>query len=495
LKKYGCELLYHGEGFSPKSQTQPLHYMGSHVTRIVSWFESYLSSRKIRVVIDGHSSNWQQIHAGVPQGSILGPLLFLIYINDIVKDIECHISLYADDTSLYIDYNATDKQEKLDALNRDLNRLNNWSKEWFMNFNPQKTQYIRFHGKYRIPGDPNICLNRTRLEEAQSHCHLGLILTSDLDFTKHIDHLITKCSKWIGLMWKLQRKYPRHCIENIYTAYIRPVIEYGHIIFDNISETNSQRLEAIQRKAAIACTGAYINTSHARLLAELGWPSLKQRREGAKLTTMFKMVNGLSPRYLQDLLPAQRDPEYQYQLRNTPDITQPKTRLQSFRKSFIPDTIYQWNHLQPDIRNAPSLYTFKKKLKSRMGIPKIKVYSMGCGSGSIHLARIRMNMSGLNLHLFDCNIVQSKNCSCSALATEDVDHFFWICPRYVTHRQTMILDLHTIITDLLPLPTTKIERINITRIIVNGDINRTTYENISIFHIVEKYITNTKRFM
>jgi hypothetical protein len=106
-----------------------------------------------------------------------------------------------------------------------------------------------------------------------------------------------------------------------------------------------------------------------------------------------------------------------------------------------------------------------------------------------------MNMSGLHLHLFDCNIVQSKNCSCSVLATAYVDHFFWICPRYVTHRQTMIFDLHTIIPYLLPLPTTKVELINITRIIVNGDVNRTTYENISIFHIVEKYATNTQRYM
>ena len=181
----------------------------------MSWFRSYLSNRRVRVVTEGHSSKWLRTYAGVPQGSILGPLVFLIYINDIVTDTECHIFLYADDNSL--DYNITDKKEKVAALNRDLNRLNTWSNDWFMLFNPQKTKCITFHGKHRVPADTSIYLNHIRLEEVQSHHHLDLIFTPNLDFSLHIDHLVNKSSKWIGLMWTLQPKYLRHCSENIYS--------------------------------------------------------------------------------------------------------------------------------------------------------------------------------------------------------------------------------------------------------------------------------------
>ena len=288
---------------------------------------------------------------------------------------------------------------------------------------------------------------------------------------------------------------PPPCSENIYTAYIRPLIEYGHTIYDNTNDTNSKRLESVQRKAAIACTGAYINTSHDRLLAELGWLSLKQRREDAKLVNMFKMVKGLSPAYLQAILPETRDMGNRYALRNTVDIIQPKTRLQSFKKSFLPDGICLWNNLQIDTRNAPSLHSFKQKLKSRRALAKRREYSMGCGVSSIHLARIRMNMSGLNQHLYNCNIVLYKNCLCNVHVTEDVDHFFWTCPRYESHRQTMIFDLSTIIPNQMPISITKSGRKHITSVIINGDTSISVNENLSIFHIVERYVNNTKRFM
>ena len=120
---------------------------------------------------------------------------------------------------------------------------------------------------------------------------------------------------------------------------------------------------------------------------------------------------------------------------------------------------------------------------------------MGCGVSSIHLARIRMNISGLNQHLYNCNIVLYKNCLCNVNATEDVDHFFWICPRYESHRQTMVFDLNTIVPNQMPISITKSGRKYITSVIVNGDTSISVNENLSIFHIVERYINNKEIYV
>jgi len=113
--------------------------------KLFDWFESYLSDRFQKVVIKGQLSNFIKILAGVPQGSILGPLLFLIYIDDIINDIESNILLFADDTSIL--ETISNPKLSFDKLNRDLTRLNLWSNQWLVTFNPTKTEYILYFQK------------------------------------------------------------------------------------------------------------------------------------------------------------------------------------------------------------------------------------------------------------------------------------------------------------------------------------------------------------
>jgi len=458
-------------------------------TNLVSWFQSYLSDRKIKVVLDGQSSDLHNISAGVPQGSILGPLLFLVYINDITTNIEANISLYADDTCLYVEICEEDHAEKEDMLNRDLERLNKWSEKWYMHFNPLKTSYMKFSNRQETNYDLNIILNNTLLSAVDEHKHLGLILTPKLDFGPHIDHIVKKCSKWIGLIWKLQRKFPRHSLENIFTSYIRPVIEYCHILYDNISDHNAKRLESIQRKAAVACTGAYVNTSHNRLLQELGWPLLSDRRKYAKLVMIFKLVNNLAPGYLTSLLPQTRQQASTHPSRNPNNIIIPLTRLQSYKKSFIPSAIALWNSLSEDIKILPTLPAFKRRIKPSTS--KCKAFSMGCGTGSINLTRMRLNMSGLNNHLYTVGIKETSMCLCINNQIEDPNHFLCVCPHYIVPRTVMLEELmqSNAITNM---DATADEAL--TNILLNGINSNTDMQNRSIFIIVEKYIISSGRF-
>ena len=149
-------------------------------------FKSYLSNRKQIVVVDGVKSHTEVINAGIPQGSRLGPLLFIIYINDIVKDLESDIFIFADDTTLSCSHkNATKTSE---ILNRDLNRISIWSKKWKVTFQPSKTKFILF-SQNKVDLVPPLTFDDKVIKQVNSHKHLGFYLTYNLDWSEQLNYL------------------------------------------------------------------------------------------------------------------------------------------------------------------------------------------------------------------------------------------------------------------------------------------------------------------
>jgi hypothetical protein len=157
---------------------------------LLNWFTSYLSDRKQRVVYANYSSNWSSINVGVPQGSILGPLLFLININYIVNDVNSSIRLFADDTSLYIIV-----ENPIDAakhLNDDLQKNHEWSKAWLVTFNPSKTESMIFSRKIKQVNHPPIQMNGIPIKRVQSHTHLGVTLSENVKWDTHLSIILRK---------------------------------------------------------------------------------------------------------------------------------------------------------------------------------------------------------------------------------------------------------------------------------------------------------------
>ena len=137
---------------------------------LLDWFQSYLSDRKQRVVLHGGSSDWVTITAGFPQGSILGPLLFLVYINDIVNEINSVIRLFSDDTSLYII--ADSPEEASNTLNQDLEKISARADKWRVSFNPKKTESIISSSNINKPAHPPVIMNNQVRAEVDHHKHL-----------------------------------------------------------------------------------------------------------------------------------------------------------------------------------------------------------------------------------------------------------------------------------------------------------------------------------
>jgi hypothetical protein len=142
--------------------------------KLLQWIEDYLANREIRVVINGQCASWAKTNAGVPQGSILGPLLFLVFINDVVDDIESDINLFADDTSLM---NIIDQMiDSYTTLNADLVKLAAWASRWLVTYNATKTVSVHISTKREREIHPDLFLNGIRITEVESHRHLGVDL-------------------------------------------------------------------------------------------------------------------------------------------------------------------------------------------------------------------------------------------------------------------------------------------------------------------------------
>ena len=159
-------------------------------SQITNFIKSYLSNRSQFVSLNNKTSSKKIVKSGVPQGSILGPLLFLIYINDIVNEVGSNIRLFADDTSLYL---IVDKPETAaNLMNADLNKIHEWSKQWLVNFNPSKTEELIISRKTVPPAHPPLYMDNTQIKNVDNHKHLGLILNKSCSWHVHIEEISSK---------------------------------------------------------------------------------------------------------------------------------------------------------------------------------------------------------------------------------------------------------------------------------------------------------------
>ena len=233
--------------------------------------KDFLSNRKQRVVLNGQCSSWMDVQAGVPQGSIVGPLLLLIYINDLSDNLVSNPKLFADDTSLFS--KVTYPNVTANQINNDLHNISTWAYQWKMNFNSDTSKQaheVLFSRKVKVTAHPQLVFNNNPAHETTTEKHLGIFLDFKLNFQEHFEDMLNKINKTIGLLRKLQNTLPRSSLLAIYKSFIRPHLDYGDIIYDQAYNVSfQQKIESIQYNAAVAITGAIRGTSKEKLFEEL----------------------------------------------------------------------------------------------------------------------------------------------------------------------------------------------------------------------------------
>jgi len=402
---------------------------------LLSFLKHYLTNRYQKVVVEGQSSEPGLIKAGVPQGSVLGPLLFLIYINDLPDNLVTNIKLFADDTSLYIE--VEDPEQSAEIMNSDLQTIKSWADQWLVNFSASKTKLMTC--SFRNTNHPNIMFDNVLLTETKSNKHLGLTLCSNLNWSEHIRSILNSVSPMADVLKKLKYNLDRDSLEKIYFSFIRPKLEYGCHIWDNCFNIDANLLEDFQWNMARIVTGARRGTSHDLINKELNWPSLADRRKGTKLKNFIKIINKDAPEYLQSLIPHKIG-DIRPQSRHSADFYPVKARTETFKNSFIPSAIKLYNSLDVNNRNLAYCSSFMKNTKSQL------LY-YGSRVNNIKHCQLRMQCSKLNYHLFLLHVRASFECPCGHNC-EDVNHYLLHCPLYFQSRNVMIGEISQLGIDI-----------------------------------------------
>jgi hypothetical protein len=453
--------------------------------RLLSWLKSYLTDRQQRVTINGAKSPWGKILAGVPQGSVLGPLLFLIFINDITHIIRrCKIRLFADDTCLFVE--VDEPAEAAAILNENLQKIQEWANKWLVSFSPPKTKEMLITNK--APHDhPPLMLNNEQITRVKHHKHLGVYLSDNLSWKKHAEETASKANRCLGILRPLKFILDRASLETLYKSFIRPVLEYADIVWDapDAHRHGLDILERVQTEAARIVTGATARCSTEQLYKEVGWEKLSLRRRLHRSTMMYKIMTGLAPESLLQKIPNRVEARTRYRLRNRGDLQVPFTRLVTYTQSFFPTAVRLWNEFTDAIRNSPSVASFKHNYLKVTPRPSTNplVYR-GERRTAVYHSRMRIGCSGLNADLCrELHVLDSAACTCPSGEDETAVHYLLHCEKYRPERLTMMLGL------------TQLDHLNPSQdLLLNGDRSKSLDHNNQVFKLVHNFIRTSKRF-
>ena len=207
---------------------------------------NFFHGRNQRVVIDGETSSPAEVTSGVPQGTVLGPTLFLIYINDIAENINSNIRLFADDCVVY---RQIDSPQDHAILQEDLNNLFDWSNTWQMKFNVDKCVVMNI-GNLKIKSKHEYKMNNQILDTVKHHPYLGVELTDNMKYNNHINTITSKASRVLGFVKRNLKHCPRTVKERAYQTLVRPKLEYSSPIWNPQQKTQIKQIEQVQRNAA-----------------------------------------------------------------------------------------------------------------------------------------------------------------------------------------------------------------------------------------------------
>ncbi|XP_072051476.1 uncharacterized protein [Amphiura filiformis] len=322
----------------------------------LEWIKNFLQDRTQQVMIDGQRSSEAKVTSGVPQGSVLGPLLFLIYINDLPDSISSSTPrLFADDCVLY--RQITSAQDCV-SLQKDLDSLQEWERLWLMEFHPSKCQVVRITNK-RKPIIGSYIIHNHTLEEVTSAKYLGVHIDSKLSFNTHVDTVVKKANSTNAFLCRNFRQCSRKIKKSTFTTYVRPIVEYAATAWDPHTRRNADKIEMVQRRGARFVTGIYDQTSSVTaMLKDLQWPTLESRRTQSRLAMMYRIRYNLVDINWRDHLTESSTRTRGHGSR----FTLPHCSTQVYASSFFPRTCRDWNNLAFDPAHLASLNAFKTAL-------------------------------------------------------------------------------------------------------------------------------------
>ena len=320
--------------------------------KTLKWVENFLKNRTQRVVVEGKSSDIAKVTSGVPQGTVLGPLLFLVYINDLPLTVSSNIGLFADDTYIY--RTIRDKNDCIDLQN-DINSLIDWESKWSMKFHPDKCKLLRITNKRNII-DFKYNIHDCPLKIVDHSKYLGVEIDKKLKWKHHVSIITAKANQYRQMLQRNLVSVDSSVKLNCYKSLIRPIVEFASPVWDPVGNKDlQQKLELVLKKAArwVFNNWSYRQSASA-MVRKLSLPTLAERREIARLKFLHNIYHGKKFIPYQ-LIPVKARSE---NLR----FKQIHGRVQTYCNSFIPFTVKQWNDLPSRIVNIDDVNKFDNEL-------------------------------------------------------------------------------------------------------------------------------------
>ena len=333
----------------------------------LNWFNNYLHDRLQYVSINDNNSNCRPIHCGVPQGSILGPLLFILYINDFVNSTTLlHKIIFADDTNLFTSH--SDPLILQDTVNTELTKVDTWFRCNKLSLNISKTNYIIFCTQKRKSttdlSHVKISINDQEVQKVAATKFLGILIDEHINFKLHIEHLVKKLSKYVGLFYKLRHSLPTSALLTMYKSLFEPHLNYCNIIWCNTCPTHLIKLKSLQKKVIRALSWSPINTPTRPIFHRYGLLRLEQLNDFHNACLVYQVVNAINPR-LSLLVPIQRR-QHQYNTRNKHLLSGKNRDLVSSSRSVACRGLDLWNKMDDGLKSLCSFSSFKNNFKANL---------------------------------------------------------------------------------------------------------------------------------
>ena len=288
---------------------------------------NYLTNRRQYVLFGETTSDMLTIQTGVPQGSILGPLLFIIYLNDLVHVCKTFKPvIYADDTTLFavLESFETEHTELAQNINSELELINTWFKANKLSVNGKKTKAMLFHSVNKKVPNVQIKMDMAEIEFVKEFNYLGITFDQNISWKPHLLKVTKKISRTLGVMSKLKHMLPTHILKTLYDSLVLPHIMYGLLVWS----TGSARLEITQKKAVRIITAAKFNAHTEPIFKKLNILKIEDMVKLQELKFLYKLENGTLPKYFRssDILIRQAD-IHSHDTRNAEDYRTPQSRL------------------------------------------------------------------------------------------------------------------------------------------------------------------------